>query len=259
MFVKIPTMTSARLPSIRYWEIDLFRGVAVLMMVVFHIVFDLSFFSILPINVSTGFWRMFAILTAFIFIFLVGTSLNISRYRNGLSPGPVPYLRFFRRGLMILGLGVLITAVTYIVIGPGFIIFGVLHCIGASILIAPVFFGHPRTGFLAALVILVAGFGMSNLSGPIWLAWAGIHPSYFYTLDYFPLFPWLGIVLLGMTAGVYLYPQGKRGFLVSNPAPRCTGAICWMGRHSLVLYLVHQPVILAILAFVFPGSILFPL
>jgi uncharacterized membrane protein len=248
-------MTPAPTPLPRYWEIDLFRGIAVLMMVIFHTVFDLSFFSILPLNVSTGFWRSFAVLTAFIFIFLVGTSLNISRYRIIARSGRASYILYLKRGVTILGLGVLITAVTFLAIGEGFIIFGVLHCIGASILIAPLFFGRPRTGSIAAVLILVAGFLVAGISGSVWFAWLGIHPPYFYTLDYFPLLPWLGVVLLGLTAGTYLYPQGKRAFPLSDQSPECTGLICWMGRHSLILYLVHQPVILIILAALFPGSI----
>jgi uncharacterized membrane protein len=248
-------MTPGYTPLPRYWEIDLFRGIAVLMMVIFHTVFDLSFFSILPLNVSSGFWRSFAVVTAFIFIFLVGTSLNISRYRTIARSDQASYRPYLKRGLTILGLGVLITAVTYLAIGEGFIIFGVLHCIGASILIAPLFFGRPRTGFIAAVLILVAGYLVVGISGSVWLAWMGIHPQYFYTLDYFPLLPWLGVVLLGLTAGTYLYPQGNRALPLSDQSPKCTSLICWMGRHSLILYLGHQPVILIILTVLFPGSI----
>jgi uncharacterized membrane protein len=246
-------------PVTRYWEIDLFRGTAVVMMVIFHTVFDLSFFSILPINVSYGFWRYFAIVTAFIFIFLVGTSLNISHFRTLPRIDSGMYRKYLIRGSEILGIGFAITAVTYFVVGEGFIVFGVLHCIGASILIAPVFFGRPKITLLAASLLLAGGFLISRISGPVWFAWAGIHPVYFYTLDYFPLIPWLGVVLLGLTTGTYLYPEGKRVLSLSNRPPRCTGLVCWMGRHSLVLYLVHQPVILIVLAIVFPGFIwIFP-
>jgi uncharacterized membrane protein len=157
--------------------------------------------------------------------------------------------------MKIFGLGVLITIVTYLLIGEGFIFFGVLHCIGASIIIAPLFFGRVRTGLFAAIGILAAGILIPGISGPVWFAWMGIHPAYFYTLDYFPLLPWLGVVLLGLTTGTYLYPQGKRVLSLPEQTPRGTAPICWMGRHSLILYLIHQPVILILLAFLFPGSI----
>jgi uncharacterized membrane protein len=250
-------MMPARASLPRYWEIDLFRGIAVLMMILFHTVFDLSFFSILPINVSSGFWRYFAVLTAFIFIFLVGTSLNLSHYRTPLRLDSGLYRKYLLRGTKILGLGFGITVVTYLILGEGFIIFGVLHCIGASILIAPVFFGRPKTGILAAALTFAGGILVAGVTGPIWFAWAGVHPSYFYTLDYFPLLPWLGVVLLGLSAGTYLYPQGERLFRLTDRPPACSGAVCWMGQHSLVLYLVHQPLILLLLALAFPGSIWF--
>jgi uncharacterized membrane protein len=250
-------MTPPTAASFRYWEIDLFRGIAVVMMVVFHTVFDLSFFSILPVNVSTGFWRSFAVLTAFIFIFLVGTSLYIHQNRAMAGSLRNSYTQYLVRGGKIFGLGVVITLVTYLIIGDGFILFGVLHCIGASILIAPVFFGRPKAGFFAAILILASGFLVATISGPVWFAWIGIHPAYFYTLDYFPLIPWLGVVLLGLTTGTYLYPKGKRALPLSDQSPKYTGPVCWMGRHSLILYLVHQPVILILLTFLFPGSIWF--
>jgi Predicted membrane protein len=246
------THVHASLP--RYWEIDLFRGIGVLMMVVFHVVFDLAYFSILPIPVSTGFWRMFAIATASIFLFLVGISLSIRWNRTSVS-NRFSYVPYLKRGCSIFALGVGITFVTYLVIGEGFILFGILHCIGASILIAPLFFGHPRIGLLAGAASIAAGFLVSGINGPIWLAPIGIHPPYFYTLDYFPLFPWLGVILLGLTAGTLLYPKGMRAFPLSDRCRIPGEPVCWMGRHSLVLYLVHQPVILGILALLFPGSI----
>ncbi|MDD1677567.1 MAG: DUF1624 domain-containing protein [Methanomicrobiales archaeon] len=250
-------MTHIRVPLPRYWEIDLFRGIAVLMMILFHTVFDISFFSILPINISSGFWRYFAILTAFIFIFLVGISLNISHHRSSPQIDGSHYTKYLIRGGKILGLGFAITIVTYLVIREGFIVFGVLHCIGASIILAPFFFGKPRIGLLAAFVVLTGGILVTGITGPLWLAWTGIHPASFYTLDYFPLLPWLGVVLLGLTTGTYLYPKGIRQLPLPDRPPTSTGPVCWMGRHSLEIYLVHQPLIILVLALVFPDTIWF--
>ncbi|MCX6687547.1 MAG: heparan-alpha-glucosaminide N-acetyltransferase domain-containing protein, partial [Methanoregula sp.] len=66
----------------RYIEIDAARGVAILMMVLFHIVFDLSFFYGYPFNIATGFWRYFALSTASLFLLIVGVSLVISHARE---------------------------------------------------------------------------------------------------------------------------------------------------------------------------------
>ncbi|MDD1673567.1 MAG: DUF1624 domain-containing protein [Methanomicrobiales archaeon] len=226
-------------------------------MVIFHIVFDLSYFSILPMNVASGFWRNFALLTAILFVSLVGTSLNISYNRSVSQKGQFSYIKYLKRGLGILALGFLITGITYFLIGEGFIIFGVLHCIGVSIIVAPLFFFRPRISLFVGLIALGGGYLVSGIQGSLWLAWIGIHPATFYTLDYFPLLPWFGVVLLGLTAGEYLYPKGLRVFSFGHRPPMISQPVSWLGRHSLMIYLIHQPVILLILAFMFPGSIWF--
>jgi uncharacterized membrane protein len=66
----------------RFPEIDLTRGIAILMMVIFHTVFDITFFGIAPVNVATGFWRWFAMATASLFLLVVGISLVVSHARS---------------------------------------------------------------------------------------------------------------------------------------------------------------------------------
>ncbi|MCK4268896.1 MAG: DUF1624 domain-containing protein, partial [Methanogenium sp.] len=63
--------------SVRYLEIDIARGIAILMMVIFHIFFDLSFFGIADMGVHSGFWRGFGYLTAILFVFIAGISLSL--------------------------------------------------------------------------------------------------------------------------------------------------------------------------------------
>jgi len=75
----------------------------------------------------------------------------------------------------------------------------------------------------------------------------GIHPHGFYTLDYEPLFPWFGVILIGIAVGVWLYPKGNRRFSLSfwgENVPPVLKFFSFLGRHSLFVYLGHQPVIL---------------
>ena len=109
----------------RLWEIDLFRGIAILMMILFHTMFDISYFGISPLNVSTGFWRYFAYATASLFLMIVGVPLIISHDRakhtiSGLSLA----LKFVYRGAFIFALGLLVTLGTWLYLGEGFVIFG---------------------------------------------------------------------------------------------------------------------------------------
>ena len=237
----------------RFWEIDAIRGTAVIMMIIYHFVFDLNFFNIYSINVISGIWRLFAYCTAFIFIFIAGISLSISLFRNfSERKRKSVYLKYIKRGIFIFFLGILITIVTWLLLREGYIIFGILHCIGISIIIAPLFFKYPKLGLLMAILCIITGFLISTIHGPIYLVWAGIHPIDFYSVDYFPLLPWFGVMLFGLTMGHYLYYNGQRGFSIKNISSPTIKFPFWLGRHSLIVYLVHQPIMIVILSIIFP-------
>jgi uncharacterized membrane protein len=236
----------------RYWEIDTVRGIAIAMMVTFHILFDLSYLGIPLVDVHSGFWRLFALTTASTFVFLVGLSLSISYARSSekLDRNAL-MMKYFRRGLGIFLLGMVITLATWLMIGEGMIIFGILHLIGISIMLAPLFLWLGSANLMIGIGVVLIGIGLSAFEGPLWLAWMGLHPSWFYSLDYEPLFPWFGLVLIGIAVGSTLYPGGNRLLDLPDIKVPPVSALAAMGRHSLVIYLLHQPVILAcILLFV---------
>ncbi len=233
---------------VRYWEIDLFRGIAIMMMVVFHLLFDINFYRIMSIEVNSGFWRLFAILTASCFVFIVGLSLSISHARSQKTlQGADLYLKYLKRGIGIFSLGILISIVTYVYMGDGFVLFGILHLIGLSIIIAPFFFGFRRLNLLFALIFVILGGVVAGIEGSIWLAWIGIHPSSFYSVDYEPLLPWFGVVLMGLYTGMTLYPEGKRQYNLPDIKDPLGKSLVFLGRHSLLFYMLHQPVIIVLL------------
>ena len=93
------------------------------------------------------------------------------------------------------------------------------------------------------------------MRGTGWLLWLGIHPPAFYSIDYTPVFPWLGVVLIGVYFGTLAYPEGIRRWNIV--IPEIFGkTFGFLGRHSLALYLIHQPVILSILFVLSPGVFL---
>lgn len=233
---------------VRYWEIDLFRGIAIMMMVVFHLLFDIDFYRIMSLEVHSGFWRFFAFLTASSFVFIVGLSLSISNARSKKTlQGADLFLKYFKRGIGIFSLGILISVVTYVYMGDGFVLFGILHLIGLSIIIAPFFFGFGRLNLLFAIIFFILGGVVAGIEGPIWLAWIGIHPSSFYSVDYEPLLPWFGLVLMGLFTGTTLYPEGKRQYNLPDIEDPLGKGLVFIGRHSLLIYMLHQPVIVALL------------
>ena len=87
----------------RFWEVDMLRGIAVLMMITFHLLFDLNYLGIVSFNIQGGPLWFFGRLTAFIFIFLVGASLKLSYMRTVLIGYHGRLLfKYVRRGLRIL-------------------------------------------------------------------------------------------------------------------------------------------------------------
>jgi uncharacterized membrane protein len=76
------------LTSTRFWEIDVVRGIAIVMMVLYHLIFNLDYFGGYAVDSSGGFWRPFATVTASLFLLIVGVSLMVSHDRaQGRSRG----------------------------------------------------------------------------------------------------------------------------------------------------------------------------
>jgi uncharacterized membrane protein len=233
----------------RLWEIDCTRGIAILMMIVFHTVFDLSFFSMYPVNVASGFWRYFACATASLFLIVVGVSLVVSHARAAQTLSGFPLAKkFLLRGAGIFALGLLVTIATWLYLHEGYVVFGILHLIGVAVMLSPLFFRFGKLNILLGLACVPAGFLIAKMSGPVVLLPFGIMPPGFASVDYTPIFPWLGLVLIGLGIGSFLYTDGVRQFSI-RPLPNIFVApLSFLGRHSLVIYLVHQPVIILLLA-----------
>jgi len=222
----------------RFWEIDALRGIAVVMMIIFHFLFDLNLFANYTFNISSGFWFFFARITASIFILLVGVSLTISYSRNN------SFIKHFKRGLKIFSLGLVITAVTFFYFRSGFIVFGILHFIGISIILGYFLLRYDKINiFIGALLIALGIILQGFVFDFPWLLWLGLFPSGFYTFDYFPLLPWFGLLIIGMFFGKMLYRNGKRIFRIKENSTFIARLLCFLGRHSLIIYLLHQPIL----------------
>lgn len=229
------------------------------MMIIYHILYDLSYFGGYAVDVRSGFWLNFARVTASIFIMLVGISLTLSASKAKLLgySGDLQFL-FLKRGLKIFSLGMAITLATYFFIGRDFILFGVLHFIGISIILAYPFLRLHIFNFLSGLIIILTGIYLQGHTfDEQGLFWLGLMPEGFHTLDYFPLFPWFGLVLIGLFLGNSLYKSRQRCFdlpdLSGSSGVELLGTL---GRSSLPIYLFHQPVLIAILSL--SGVIYFP-
>jgi uncharacterized membrane protein len=233
----------------RFWEVDAARGVAIAMMVVYHLVYDLDNFGGYGIESTSGFWAYFADATASAFLLLVGISLAIS-YSRASAGGRRRGLfgKYLRRGLRIFAYGMALTIV-FFVLDMGVVAFGILHLIGVSIILAYPLLKFRLPNLILGLSLIAVGVymrieGLSSESP--WLLPFGIVPENLVMPDYRPLLPWFGVVLLGLFAGNVLYRGTKRPAV--KGAPVVARPLLPLGRNSLFIYLVHQPILIALLA-----------
>lgn len=246
----------------RFWEIDSLRGVAIVMMVTFHFIFDLYYFGIYSLDVHSGFLWWFARLTAFTFIFLVGVSLSLSNSRTILKANYGSQKNLFythlKRGLKIFGYGLIITAITWIFIREGFIMFGILQLIGISIILEYPFLKYRYANLISGIIFIAVGIYLMGFKFDFYeLLWLGFTPYNFYTLDYFPLLPWLGVVSLGIFFGNTLYGSYTRHFKLLDLSKYLPLKVLgFLGRHSLFIYFIHQPVLIIILLILAPANVL---
>ena len=236
----------------RFWEIDVVRGVAVVMMVVYHFVFDLYFFQITDAIFTVPFWFYFQRATAGTFIVLVGVSLAILAQRAATQSraGATLFWQNVQRGLRIFGWGLVITLATRLVLGPQLAIaFGILHFIGVSVAIAYPFLRLRWLNLVLGLLIYGVGVFLRQRTFDLpLLLWLGFEPENHVYVDYFPLLPWFGLVLIGLWLGNLLYAGSTRRFALPNLAEwQPLRWLEWLGLHSLPLYLLHQPVLFAVL------------
>jgi len=217
----------------RIWEIDFLRGIAIILMSLFHLLFDLSDFYAFDIDYTAGIVDFIGATSALMFITLTGISSSLSR--NNLN-----------RSLKILFFAYLITLVTYFYDPNTYINFGILHLIGFSIVLYS-FFKRFRTLILIfiGLLIIILGNILDNITVSTNLfAPFGLTSATYASLDYYPLLPYFGVFILGMSLKNIFY-LNKQSLFSFSPSPN--NPISLLGQHSLLIYLIHQPIILAVL------------
>ncbi len=227
---------SAGAPAGRRFDIlDAWRSLAIVLMIFYHFLYDLAIFGVLSWN------KLFStplnVLERFIccsFILLAGASARFSR--NNL-----------RHGVIVLLAGLLVE--TGAAIGGQTIRFGVLQLLGCSMVLY-----HFLGGALRKLPswVSAAGSGILFFAARWWTGHTAVRVSWlypfgfpgpdFHSADYFPLLPWVFLFLAGTVLGGWCLDH-RDNRLLAAPLP---GALTFPGRHSLMIYLLHQPVLYGI-------------
>lgn len=227
----------------RIWELDAFRGLCIIGVVLVHLVYDLvDLYGI----VKWEYPAWFAFIKdwgGILFLLLSGVCVTLGS-------------RSVRRGLIVFLCGMICTAVTYAMFRMGFgksiiIYFGVLHCLGVCMLLWPTYKNMKWWGLLLHGIVLAAlGLYLDHLltqrllsTTDQWLMPLGLYWKGFASSDYFPILPNLGYFLVGAAIGKTLYRKKETLLPMVNPRNPILRCLQFFGRHSLWIYLLHQPIL----------------
>lgn len=233
----------------RFIELDLLRGFAIIFMIFLHVIWDLDYFGLVPMN--TQIYKLQVLVPSMFFV-LLGICLTVcssKKINSSIEKKKNFYKHLLLRGLKIIGCGMAITLVSLIFISDRPIFFGVLHCIGFSIILSIPFLKFRYLNIIPAIFVFISGYfvGSFPVEDPTFLHLAiGLHQSdiSLHTVDYFPLLPWFGACLFGIALGDILYKGNERRFKIPDLSKyKPVTLFSWLGKHSLAIYLVHQPII----------------
>ena len=235
---------SAPLAQGRLFWLDASRTAALAAMIVFHFTYDLELFGFLSQGfTNNGIWPLFARAIAGTFIFLSGVSFVLA-HGNGFR-----FQAWLKRFALIAAAAMVVSVATFFAFPDRFIYFGILHCIAASSILGALLLRAPAWGLIAGACLVL---GVHNVAGAHvfvspWMAWTGLSTVVRPSMDYLPLVPWLAPFLFGIASAKAL-PVRQLNFNIAR-SPLAVW-ISWPGRHSLSIYLIHQPILLGALALV---------
>ena len=216
----------------RIWEVDALRFIAIILMLIYHLVFDLKEYLNVDVNYEEFHWYIIGISSAIIFMFISGLS-------SGLSKNPI------KRGVQVLACGMLVTLVSFIFFKDMYIRFGILHFLGVCMIISPALRKMDNlTLLLIGLACVITGIYIENITINIpYLLPLGFKYRGFHSFDYYPLIPYLSVYILGILVFRNYYKERKSIFkkeLYSN-------FIRKISEKSLFIYLIHQPIYYALI------------
>lgn len=210
----------------RYVFIDALRGFAVLLMIIYHLVFDLNGFHLINFElIKNPFWYALPRFIVSLFLICVGVGLALAHKKGILWPQ-------FRRRLFLIGAWALVISLsTYVIFPSNFVFFGILHCIFFTSLAGVFFVKRPKLALALGLLFVISALIFRPSLIPI-ADWLGVKP-----FDYIPFYPWFGMVLFG----IFLESIGFHRIPLRNTLG--TRALETMGQHSLKIYLIHRPIL----------------
>jgi uncharacterized membrane protein len=228
-------------PAPRLVLVDALRGFAVAQMIVYHFIYDLAYFGWIELAMTRDQpWVAWRTVIVTQFLLLVGVSLVL---RTSFKPSTAD---FWKRWAQIAVAALLVSAGSWLVFGPRFIYFGILHFVAASLLIARPLLrlgaSNIALGALCVLIGLIYTNEFFNMPPANIIGFMTFRPR---TEDYVPLFPWIGVVLIGGGFGaLWQRAQWRVPTALASLNERAPRWLLFLGTWALTVYLAHQPLLL---------------
>jgi uncharacterized membrane protein len=243
-----PVLPAQPVSAGRYIVVDIARGVAILLMFIYHFTFDLNYFGVVAFDFNNDIrWLSFRAVIVSLFSGLVGVGLILGLGRK------LDWKRYGKRLLAIGACAALASAGSYFMFPKTFIFFGILHFIFVASVLGLAFLRFTWRNLLLGATLIVFGV---TLKLPFFdqpaLQWIGMMTHKPFTEDYVPLLPWFGAVLIGMflarRAQAHGWFEKYSTIEFENPIAKL---LAFGGRHSLIIYMLHQPIFIGSLSLFF--------
>lgn len=218
--------------------LDALRGTALIAMAVYHASWDLHAEGVSAVDpVNDPLFKWSARIIAAVFLLLSGISLTLAHRQA------VDWPRFWKREAQLVAAAIAVSAGSFVLFPQSWIAFGILHHMAVAGLLGLAFLHRPTPLLLLAALLCLAlpQLAKTDLLQGRWVEWIGLSEHITPANDYVPLLPWFAFVLLGMGMGRWIRA-------ITVPAIRWPRALKWLGRHGLVFYLVHQPVLIGLIS-----------
>jgi len=206
-------------------------------MVIFHFSFDLNNFHYINIDIKHGLeWRYFRYIIVTMFVFSAGISLYLANQKG------INFSKLKRRVLLLSGASLLVTIGSYSQFPSSWIYFGILHFFLFSSIFGLLFLKFPKFSFLFGLVIILGfNLGVFNMHWLFKIVHEPLNLPIRYTEDLANIIPWFGVFLLGLgfASSGFLEKVFDNSFF--NSKNRINRAFSLIGKHTLLIYLLHQP------------------
>ncbi len=227
----------------RFDSVDALRGFAMVWMTAFHFSFDLNQFGYLRQDFYRDpVWTVQRTFILSLFLFCAGMGQALAVTQGQTWP------RFWRRWIQVLGCALLVTASSRLMYPQSFIYFGVLHGMALMLILARL--AWPLRAWLwplGAVLVALPHWVQHPFFDSRFTNWIGLVTRKPVTEDYVPLLPWLGVMLWGLAAGRWLLVH-RRSLLVGPlPWPAIGRHLAWLGRWPLLVYMLHQPLLIGAL------------